>query len=38
MCYNIKKNKRFMLLEMSDKCINDECPTSEKGKGNNSNH
>jgi hypothetical protein len=30
MCYYIQNNKVIIMLEMSDKCKNDQCPTSQK--------
>jgi hypothetical protein len=38
MCYYIQKNKVIILLEMSDKCWSDQCPTFEEYKGNNRNY
>jgi hypothetical protein len=29
MCYYIQNNKVIILLEMSNKCRNDQCPTSK---------
>jgi hypothetical protein len=38
MCYYIQKDRMIILLETSDKCRNDQCPTPKECKGTNMNY